>query len=185
MGKLINVQKLKKRSEIPYKKLKQIPVKPKDKKQKKSHVLKVSNAVGGIRKRALSKKDKQKQKSLKLNQKFIKTVEAFQEEKDKKKREKRPIIGDLKPLLDSLPSLDELISIRGSSNKTGVASIDRRIPAEPKNKKDKKIQRNHSKTEVFLDRFDEIQKVWKNPRIPKRSQKTNCGTNPAEATNKP
>ena len=171
MGKLINVQKLKKRSEIPYKKLKENPSKQKEKKQKKSHVLKVVNASGGIKKRILSKKEKQKQKSLKLKNSISKTVQAFQEEKDKKKREKRPIIGDLKPLLDSLPSLDELISIRGSSNKTGVSSIDRAIPVEPKNKKEKKIQRNYSKTETFLDRFDEIQKVWKNPEYQKNPRK--------------
>lgn len=174
MGKLIKVAKsLKQTSEIPYKKLKnEVSFKKKDKKQKKSHILKISNpATGGIRKKILSKKEKQKQKSNKVKQGIEKTIAAFKEDKAKKKREKRPIIGDLKPLLDSLPSLDELISIRETSNKTGIAAIDRNIPKEPKNKKEKKALQIHTKTEAMLDRFDAVQKVWKNPDFQKNPRK--------------
>lgn len=132
----------------------------------KTHVLKLAKqTTGGIRKKILSKKEKQRQKSLKLMQELNKTLEAFKEDEQKKIREKRPIIGDLKPLLDSLPSLDELVSIRGSSNKTGITEIDRRIP-----KKDKSSRIN-TKTEAMLDRFDVVQKIWRNPEFQKDPRK--------------
>jgi hypothetical protein len=176
MGKLIKAAKslkAKQSTEIPYKKLKnEVSFKTKDKKQKKGHVLKISNPVnGGIRRKILSKKEKQKQKTIKIKQGIDKTIAAFKEDKAKKKREKRPIIGDLKPLLDSLPSLDKLISIRGSSNKTGIAAIDRKIPREPKTKKEKKAAQIHTKTEAMLDRFDAVQKVWRNPEFQKNPRK--------------
>lgn len=89
MGKLIKVQKLKKpkgNEEIPYKKLKnekesQLKLKNekvKDKKHKKSHVLKLSKpTTGGIRKKILSKVEKKKQKSEKLKRNINKTLAAF------------------------------------------------------------------------------------------------------------
>jgi Ribosome biogenesis protein SLX9 len=160
MGKLIKVQKQKNAPSKDSKK-KNDANSLKVKKPKKSHVLKVSKPSTGIRKKILSKKEKQKTKDQKLKQSINKTLLAFEEDKAKKKREKRPIIGDLKPLLDSLPSLDELISIRDSSVKTGIAAIDRRIPKKPRNKKERKVYQLNVKTEAMLDRFDSVQKVWK------------------------
>lgn len=190
MGKIIKVQKsqkkikegkaLKVQNEIPYKKLKNEETSFKGKKNKKSHVLKLSKpTTGGIRKIILSKKEKSTAKSLKLKQNINRTLAAFEEDKNKKIREKRPIIGDLKPLLDSLPSLDELISIKDSSSKTGIASIDRRIPKQQKPKKkgkkefqnEKKAMQLSVKTEKMLDRFDAVQKIWRNPEFQKNPRK--------------
>lgn len=133
------------------------------KKKKSSHVLKLTLNANPRIKRTITKKEKQKLKAQKLKAGIEKTKASFREEKARQKREKRPIIGDLKPLLDSLPSLDELISIR-DSKRTGIASIDRNIQQKPpKNRRLKKEFLNHEKTEKMLDRFDHINKVWRNP----------------------
>jgi len=63
--------------------------------------------------------------------------------------------------LDSLPSLDELMTIRDNSK----ASVQHQKNAQrkPKNKFEKKKILIHEKTEKFLDRFDHMQKLWKDP----------------------
>lgn len=142
----------------------------KKKKGKKSHVLKVSNPMG-ITRRIISKKEKQKFKSQKIKEKLELTKEAFKEDKRKKKREKTAIVGDLKPLLDSLPSLDELLTLREKSSKTGIAAIDRKIPNKPKTKTARREQMRHDKTEKMLDRFDHVQKIWKSPEFQKDPRK--------------
>lgn len=136
-------------------------------KKKKSHVLKLSKVSVNLGiKKVISKKEKQKMKAQKLKAQIEKTKESFREEKARLKREKRPIVGDLKPLLDSLPSLDELLSIR-DSNRTGIASIDRDIKKQPRNRRLKKALMNHEKTEKMLDRFDHVNKVWRDPEFQK------------------
>lgn len=167
MGKLIKNPKLK-RNKVD------VPRKSQDtsfklKKHKKSYVLKLSKAAGvnSPRIRKKTKSEKKKIKSDKLKLKFDKTIAAFKEDKARKSREARPVIGDLKPLLDSLPSIDELLSIRDSSNKTGIAAIDRRIPKPPRNKK----ERINKKTESMLDRFDSVQKIWRDPEFQKSPRK--------------
>lgn len=133
---------------------------------KHSPKLKVSNAHSGIRK-IISKKEKQQIKKHKIKQKIELTKEAFKEDKAKQKRKKTVIVGDMKPLLDSLPSLDELLTLRETSNKTGINSIDRRIPKVPKSKKARRQLLLHDKTEKMLDRFDHVQKIWRNPEFQK------------------
>lgn len=137
------------------------------KKSKHSHVIKLSSVPTAHHiKRTITKKEKQKLKSQKLKAQIEKTKEAFREEKARQKREKRPIIGDLKPLLDSLPSLDELLTIR-DSQRTGIASVDRNIPKLPKNRRKKKELLNHQKTEQMLGRFDHVNRVWRDPQFQK------------------
>lgn len=139
------------------------------KKAKNSHVIKLSSLAPTTHhiKRTISKKEKQKLKTQKLKAQIEKTKAAFREEKARQKREKRPIIGDLKPLLDSLPSLDELLTIR-DTQRTGIASVDRNItPKLPKNRRKKKEVLNHQKTEQMLDRFDHVNRVWRDPQFQK------------------
>lgn len=143
----------------------------KKKKMKKSHVLKLSKPTTGGVKRIISKKEKQKLKKQKLDKQVEMTKAAFKEDKAKKRRQKTAIVGDLKPLLDSLPSLDELLTIRDKSSKTGIASIDRRIPREPKTKQERRQRLLHDKTEKMLDRFDHVQKIWRNPEFQKNPRK--------------
>lgn len=134
-------------------------------KMKKSHVLKLTLNANPRIKRTITKKEKQKLKAQKLKAGIEKTKESFREEKARMKREKRPIIGDLKPLLDSLPSLDELLSIR-DSKRAGITSTDRQQKL-PKNRRHKKELLNHEKTEKMLDRFDHVNKIWRDPEFQK------------------
>lgn len=136
----------------------------------KSHVLKIAKPTSGIKK-IISKKEKQKLKHKKIQEKILRTKDAFNEDKARKKRQARPVIGDLKPLLDSLPSIDELLELRDKSNKTGIAKIDRRLPKKPKNRKEKRQQLIHEKTEKMLDRFDSVQKIWKSQEFQKDPRK--------------
>lgn len=141
----------------------------KKKKGKKSHILKVSSTASGVQK-IISKKDKLKQKNQKLKDKIELTKAAFKEMRQKKtKRKKTAVFGDMKPLLDSLPSLDELFKVRG--DKTGIVSIDRRIAKKPKTKKERRQLQLHEKTEKMLDRFDHVQKIWRNPEFQKNPRK--------------
>lgn len=142
----------------------------KKKKCKKSHVLKLSKPTTGIKK-IISKKEKQKLKKQKFEKQVELTKAAFKEDKAKKIRQKTAIVGDLKPLLDSLPSLDELLTIRDKSSKTGIASIDRHISKKPKNKQERRQRLLHDKTEKMLDRFDHVQKIWRNPEFQKNPRK--------------
>lgn len=68
----------------------------------------------------------------------------------------------MRPLLDSLPSLDELMTIRDNS-KAATLQHQKNSQKKPKNKFEKKKNLIHEKTEKFLDRFDHMQKLWKDP----------------------
>lgn len=78
--------------------------------------------------------------------------------------EKTVITGDLKPLLDSLPSLDELMTIRDKSKRTGISLVDQKN-RKPKNKYEKRKILINEKTEKFYDRFDHLNKLWKDPKF--------------------
>lgn len=163
MGKLVKLNMRK--PKIGTKTTNKTVLKTSLKKTKNSHVIKLSTVTTSIKK-TISKKEKQKLKSQKLKAQLERTKEAFREEKARQKREKRPIIGDLKPLLDSLPSLDELISIR-DSQRTGIATVDRNLTKPPKNRRKRKELLNNQKTEQMLDRFDHVNRVWRDPQFQK------------------
>lgn len=137
---------------------------------RKSHVLKLPKTSTGIRK-IISKKEKQKVKHQKTRAKIELTKEAFKEDKARKKRQKTAVVGDLKPLLNSLPSLDELVKPRDKSIKTGISSIDRRISNAPKNKHERRQHQLNEKTATMLDRFDNVQKIWRDPEFKKNPRK--------------
>lgn len=142
----------------------------KTKKGKKSHILKLSKPTVSIRK-IISKKEKQKIKSQKVLKKIELTQNAFKEDKARMKRQKTAVVGDLKPLLDSLPALDELLTLRDTSQKTGISSIDRRIHRAPKNKQERRQFQLNEKTEKMLDRFDHVQKLWRDPEFQQNPRK--------------
>lgn len=128
--------------------------------QKKSHAVPIAK----INRKIIKKKDKKQIKHQKALQGVLQTQMKFVEEKQRKKREKTEIVGDMKPLLDSLPELDELVQIK--TKRTGIASIDKRI-RKPKNKREKKNMLIQDKTEKYFNRFDHLQKVWKDPAFSK------------------
>lgn len=142
----------------------------KGKPAKKSPALKLSKASSGIRK-SISKKEKQQLKKQIVKRKIELTQAEWkkdkEEDKARLKRKKTAVVGDMRPLLDSLPSLDELLTLRETSKKTGIAAIDRRIPKPPKTKKARRQLQLHDKTEKMLDRFDLVQKIWRNPEFQK------------------
>ena len=75
----------------------------------------------------MKKKDRIKMKRENLNSK-LKTAEAAKIElKDKKKREKAPIVGDMKPMTDTLAVLDQLLQeddeVKAKMPKTGKKRI--------------------------------------------------------------
>ncbi|XP_070501910.1 ribosome biogenesis protein SLX9 homolog [Chironomus tepperi] len=123
---------------------------------------KISTPISRISKKIISKKEKLKIKKQKVLDGIKNTKIKFAEEKARKKREKTAIIGDLRPLLDSLPSLDELMTIRDNS-KAAKSPHQQKAQRKPKNKFEKKKIMIHEKTEKFLDRFDHMQKLWKDP----------------------
>jgi hypothetical protein len=130
--------------------------------QKKSHAVPIAK----INRKLIKKKDKKQLKHQKAISGVLQTQMKFVEEKQRKKREKTEIVGDMKPLLDSLPCLDELVTIRDKSKRTGIAAIDKKI-RKPKNKREKKNMLIQDKTEKYFNRFDHLQKVWKDPAFKK------------------
>jgi hypothetical protein len=132
-------------------------------KKKSSHAIPLAK----IHKKLITKKDKKKLKKQKVLDGILTTKKKFAEDRARKKREQTEIVGDMRPLLDSLPSLDELITIREKSKRTGISAIDNRIPKKPKNKFEKKKILTSIKTEKYLDRFDHLQKVWKDENFKK------------------
>ena len=172
MGKLKKTSGLvqKKSKESKTKEQKVVKDEGKKTKNKKTLALKLPKPFSGIKK-TISKKEKQKLKKEHLEKRVELTKAAFKEDKAKKKRQKTAVVGDLKPLLDSLPSLDELITLRDKSRKSGKASVDRRVPKKPRTVKERREQMIHEKTEKMLDRFDHIQKTWNNPEFKKNPRK--------------
>lgn len=131
-------------------------------KNSKTHAVQIAK----INRKLICKKDKKKAKKQKVLDGIMQTKKKFAEEKATKRRQKRPL-GDMKPLLDSLPSLDELLTIREKSKKTGISAIDQKIHRKPRNKFEKKNMLTNIKTEKYLDRFDHMQKMWNDPAFQK------------------
>uniref|UniRef100_A0A182IUT3 Uncharacterized protein n=1 Tax=Anopheles atroparvus TaxID=41427 RepID=A0A182IUT3_ANOAO len=129
--------------------------------------------VKKLRKLAISRLSKKEKKQFRKDE-MLKKVEltkaAFKKDKERKKREKTAITGDLRPLLDALPSLDALFEIKSSANlKTGVPQFDKK--AEPKGKKARKAQRMQQRKREFLSRCTKMKKVLNDKKFKKDPKK--------------
>ena len=77
-------------------------------------------------KKNTTKKEKFRQKHKELMNKFALLKKKRKEENARKHREKAAVVGDLKPLKDALPSLDELFKLSKSKDniRTGLKEYD-------------------------------------------------------------
>ncbi|XP_055373487.1 ribosome biogenesis protein SLX9 homolog [Condylostylus longicornis] len=111
-----------------------------------------------------TKKEKMKIKKKALMEKIDWIKEQELENAKKKKREKRKIIGDLNPLKDALPSLDELRKLKPDEIKTGIKEFDNKD--KRKNKKPKnKIERSKERKKEFLDRYKCLNSILKDKKF--------------------
>ncbi|XP_050091071.1 nucleolar protein 58 [Anopheles aquasalis] len=129
--------------------------------------------VKKLRKLAISRLTKKEKKQFKKDE-MLKKIEltkvAFKQEKERKQREKTVITGDMRPLLDALPALDELYQIKSSGKlKTGVPQFDKK--AKPKTKKQLKTERLKKSKREFISRCRSIKKVLKNKEYRKDPKK--------------
>lgn len=107
----------------------------------------------------LSKKEKKQFRKEEMLKKVQLTKQAFKQDKERKKREQTAVTGDMRPLLDALPSLDSLFEVKTAATvmKTGVPKYDRK--AEPKTKKERRTQRMKQRKKEFLKRCSTIKRV--------------------------
>ncbi|XP_054085942.1 ribosome biogenesis protein SLX9 homolog [Zeugodacus cucurbitae] len=118
------------------------------------------------KKKAITKREKVRQKHKGLMNKFALIKKQRKEEAARKNREKTAVIGDLKPLKDALPSLDELFKLsKQPDSKTGIKHID-----EPTSKEtpidDKKLsvkQKLKKKKEKLVRQVNSYQALLKDP----------------------
>uniref|UniRef100_A0A182WBP7 Uncharacterized protein n=1 Tax=Anopheles minimus TaxID=112268 RepID=A0A182WBP7_9DIPT len=106
----------------------------------------------------LSKKEKKQFRKEEMLKKVELTKQAFKQDKERKKREQTAITGDLKPLLDALPSLESLFEVKtAAALKTGVPKYDKKT--EPKTKKQKQAHRRNKNKREFMKRCRTIKRV--------------------------
>uniref|UniRef100_A0A182JU25 Uncharacterized protein n=1 Tax=Anopheles christyi TaxID=43041 RepID=A0A182JU25_9DIPT len=119
----------------------------------------------------LSKKEKKQFRRDEMLKKIQLTKQAFKQDKAKKKREQTAITGDLRPLLDALPSLESLFEVKSAATvlKTGVPKYDKK--AEPKTKKERRAQRLKQHKKEFLKRCTTIKKVFNDKTFKKDPKK--------------
>ncbi|XP_065074156.1 ribosome biogenesis protein SLX9 homolog [Ochlerotatus camptorhynchus] len=118
----------------------------------------------------LNKKDKVKFRKEEVLKRIELTQKAFKEDKQKKKREKTAVTGDMKPLLDALPSLDSLFKLKSADAiKTGVPKYDKK--AAPKTKQQLNVERLKKKRVEFLARCQKINQVLKSKKFKKNPKK--------------
>ncbi|EAT36988.1 AAEL010970-PA [Aedes aegypti] len=118
----------------------------------------------------LNKKEKIKFRKDEMLKKVELTQKAFKEDKLKKKREKTAVTGDMRPLLDALPSLDSLFKMKSADTiKTGVPKYDKK--AIPKTKQQLKVERLKKKKVDFLARCQKVNQVLKSKKFKKNPKK--------------
>lgn len=129
--------------------------------------------VKKLRKTAISrlnKKEKVKFRKEEILKKVELTQKAFKEDKLKKKREKTAVTGDMRPLLDALPSLDSLFKMKSADTiKTGVPKYDKKVV--PKTKQQLKVERLKKKKVDFLARCQKVNQVLKSKKYRKNPKK--------------
>lgn len=116
-------------------------------------------------KKTTSKKEKFRQKHTKLMNKFTLIKKQQKEERARKNREKTAVIGDLKPLKDALPSLDDILKLSKEKDhiKTGVKEFD--DAAEKKNLNTK--QKLKKKKEKFMKQVNTFHTILQDPEFKK------------------
>ncbi|XP_052893643.1 ribosome biogenesis protein SLX9 homolog [Anopheles moucheti] len=106
----------------------------------------------------LSKKEKKQFRKKEMLKKVELTKQAFRQDKERKKREQTAITGDLKPLLDALPSVESLIEVKSAAAlKTGVPEYDKK--AEPRTKKQRQTLRWNKNKRELMKRCRTIKRV--------------------------
>lgn len=110
--------------------------------------------------RRISKKEKYIQKRSNLMNKFVLLKRQQKEERNRKNREKTAIIGDLKPLKDALPSLNEVLKLSKETAylKTGIHELGDVIKTGERLNQKKKLKR---KKEKFIRQINSYQKLLK------------------------
>uniref|UniRef100_A0A182NI87 Uncharacterized protein n=1 Tax=Anopheles dirus TaxID=7168 RepID=A0A182NI87_9DIPT len=118
----------------------------------------------------LSKKEKKQFRKEEMLKKVELTKKAFKQDRARKAREQTAITGDLRPLLDALPSLESLFEVKSSAVlKTGVPKFDKK--AEPKTKRERKAQNFNEKKRKFHKRVKTLKNVMKEQSFKKDPKK--------------
>ncbi|XP_037810553.1 protein FAM207A [Lucilia sericata] len=117
-------------------------------------------------KKTTSKKEKHRQKHKNLMNKFTLIRKQQKEERARQNRQKTAVIGDLKPLKDALPSLDDIFKLSKEKDqlKTGVKEYD---PTEEDNKHLSAKQKIKKKKEKFIKQVKSYQAILKDPEFKK------------------
>ncbi|XP_065360157.1 ribosome biogenesis protein SLX9 homolog [Calliphora vicina] len=116
-------------------------------------------------KKTTSKKEKHREKRKNLMNKFTLIRKQQKEEKARKNREKTAVIGDLKPLKDALPSLDDIFKLSKEKDqlKTGLKEFE--ASGEEKHLSAK--QKIKKKKEKFMKQVKSYQSILKDPEFKK------------------
>lgn len=154
----------------PTKPIRDAETEPSNKNDEKVPTLVKSKKLRKIAISRLNKKDKFKFRKEEVLKKIELTQKAFQEDKQKKKREKTAVTGDMRPLLDALPSLDSLFKLKSADAiKTGVPKYDKK--AAPKTKQQLRGERLKKKRAEFLKRCQKVNQVLKSKKFKKDPKK--------------
>uniref|UniRef100_A0A182QG46 Uncharacterized protein n=1 Tax=Anopheles farauti TaxID=69004 RepID=A0A182QG46_9DIPT len=135
--------------------------KPQSKSQASTDEPEDSTKTKKLRKLAISRLTKKEKKQFRKEEMLKKvelTKQAFKQDKARKTREQTVITGDLRPLLDALPSLESLYEVKSSVVlKTGVPKYDKK--AEPKTKRERRAQNFKENKRKLHKRFKTLKNV--------------------------
>lgn len=114
-------------------------------------------------KKIINKKEKLKIKKKDLLKKIHEIKKLEKEEIARKKREKTVITGDLNPLKDALPSLDELLKLKPIEIKTGFEKNQNSNQNNDDTKKLSKTKKIKKRKKEFMNRYNCFQTLLKDP----------------------
>ncbi|XP_017110160.2 ribosome biogenesis protein SLX9 homolog [Drosophila bipectinata] len=117
-------------------------------------------------KSSTTKKEKSALKHKKLLKKFAETRKERKEETARKNREKTKVIGDLKPLKDALPSLQDIYNLVKTKQKDAAEKITLTEPEAPLSANEK-IRKKRTEVVNRVKSFEKVikdKKFKQNPR---------------------
>ncbi|KAM7356862.1 uncharacterized protein ACRADG_002451 [Cochliomyia hominivorax] len=116
-------------------------------------------------KKITTKREKYRQKRKNLLNKFSLIKKQQKVERARRNREKTAVIGDLKPLKDALPSLEDILKLSKDKDqlKTGVKEFDEISEEKSLNLK----QKIKKKKEKFIKQVKSFQAILKDPEFKK------------------